>query len=190
MCELWDRCPDWTDRTAELPVAEPEGTRSSFEELYSSTRPTMVRLASFLVASRAEGEELMHDAYADLLCQWDTAVNPPALLRTLVVRRCKRSLQRRINERHRLDVIGRRDGPARTWADEPDVDAVAAIARLNPERRAVVVLRFYLDMSHAQIAEVLNCSVGTARTRLHRALAELRRIINDTDPEGLVKRER
>lgn len=148
----------------------------SFHDLYSDTRVAMVRLASLLVASRAEAEELTQDAYLDLYRQWDEVVNPVGFLRTLVVRRCTRSRRRRVTERHKLEVVGRRDDPFVALSGEPEVDeTVAAVRRLTVERRAVVVLRFYEDMSHSQIAEALDCSVATVRTRLHRALAQLRK---------------
>ena len=162
-------------------VMEEPQKGSPFEVLYLSTRPSMVRFASFLVDSRAEAEELVQDAYVDLFRQWDTAVDPPALLRTLVVRRCRRSLRRRIDERRKLELVGRRDGSGRSGSGARDVDAVSAIRRLRSDRRAVVVMRFYLDMSHARIADALDCSVGTARTRLHRALADLRRSMGEVD---------
>jgi RNA polymerase sigma factor (sigma-70 family) len=148
----------------------------SFNEVYSKTRVAMVRLASLLVASRAEAEELTQDAYIDLFRQWDEVLNPAGFLRTLIVRRCTRSRRRRVTERNKLEVVGRRDDPFTVISGEPEVDeTVAAVRRLTPERRAVVVLRFYEDMSHSQIAAALDCSAATVRTRLHRALAELRR---------------
>jgi RNA polymerase sigma factor (sigma-70 family) len=154
----------------------PKEADVSFHELYSNTRVAMVRLASLLVASRAEAEELTQDAYIDLLRQWDEVLNPPGFLRTLIVRRCTRSRRRQDTERHKLEVVGRRDDPYTVVSGEPELDeTVAAVRRLTPERRAVVVLRFYGDMSHSQIAAALDCSVATVRTRLHRALADLRK---------------
>jgi RNA polymerase sigma factor (sigma-70 family) len=151
----------------------PDVVYASFGELYACTRAAMVKLASFLVVSRAEGEELTQDAYAELYRQWDTVRNPAALLRTLVVRRCSRARERRFNERRVLSIVGHADDPY--VGVEAEVDGtLAAVRRLKPERRDVVVLRFYADLSHAQIAEALDCSVVTVRTRLHRALADLR----------------
>jgi DNA-directed RNA polymerase specialized sigma24 family protein len=62
-----------------------------------------------------------------------------------------------------------------------DGNGLNAIGRLKPERRAVVVMRFHLDMSHAQRADRINCSVGTAGTRRHRALADLEVTMNELD---------
>jgi RNA polymerase sigma factor (sigma-70 family) len=50
-----------------------------------------------------------------------------------------------------------------------------ALLRLSPERRAVLVLRFYEDLPHAEIARIVGCPVATVRTRVRRALADLRK---------------
>jgi RNA polymerase sigma factor (sigma-70 family) len=49
---------------------------------------------------------------------------------------------------------------------------------LSPRRRAAVVLRYYADLSEADIAEALGCSKGTVKSLLHRALAQLKDVID------------
>jgi RNA polymerase sigma factor (sigma-70 family) len=63
----------------------------------------------------------------------------------------------------------------------PDDTTIEAVRALDPARRAVVVLRFWLDWSHDQIAEALDVPVGTVSSRLTRALAELREEGGETD---------
>jgi RNA polymerase sigma-70 factor (ECF subfamily) len=58
-----------------------------------------------------------------------------------------------------------------------------AFRRLAPDHRAVVVLRFYLDMSVPEIADTLEIPLGTAQSRLHRGLAALRVAIGSDEPE-------
>jgi RNA polymerase sigma factor (sigma-70 family) len=53
-----------------------------------------------------------------------------------------------------------------------------AVERLPPTRRAVVVLRYWADLPHAEIADILGCPVATVRSRLHRALADLRKEVH------------
>ena len=155
----------------------PESTaKPSFDDFYARTRVATVRLAWFMVASRTEAEELTQDAYIELFQQWHTVENPAAFLRTLVVRRCTRARYRRNNERRKLEAAYRRDDPYKLSGSEPEIDGtLAAVRRLKPSHRAVIVLRFYTDMSHAQMAHALNCSEVAVRTRLHRALADLRK---------------
>jgi RNA polymerase sigma factor (sigma-70 family) len=52
-----------------------------------------------------------------------------------------------------------------------------ALSRLPPRRRTVLVLRYYLDMSEAEVASMLGCRVGTVKSTSHRALKELRRML-------------
>jgi RNA polymerase sigma factor (sigma-70 family) len=67
-------------------------------------------------------------------------------------------------------------------ADDIDDRAalLAALGRLGPRQRAVVVLRFWLDMSEADTAKALNCLIGTVKSQASRALATLR--MNATVP--------
>jgi DNA-directed RNA polymerase specialized sigma24 family protein len=79
--------------------------------------------------------------------------------------------RRATTESARLAVVGE-PGPIGT----PELDETwAALAALAPERRAALVLRFYEDLDFAAIAALMGCRVGTARTRVHRGLADLRK---------------
>ena len=55
----------------------------------------------------------------------------------------------------------------------------AALAQLPPRQRAAVVLRYYQDLSEKQVAEVLGCPLGTARSHASRGVSRLRRILAD-----------
>jgi RNA polymerase sigma-70 factor (ECF subfamily) len=79
-----------------------------------------------------------------------------------------------------LERVGPVAAPERATADP---ELAAAIARLDADRRAVVALRYGLDYSLAQIAEVLSLPLGTVQSRLHRALAELRSLLEVDDAE-------
>jgi RNA polymerase sigma factor (sigma-70 family) len=131
----------------------------------------MIRLAWLLVGSRAVAEELAHDAFLVVYQRWDTIDNPGGYLRRTLVNLSMRWLRRSIHERRLLATIGE---PPPTG--DPVVDTMwDAIQRLRPERRAVVVLRYWVDLPHDEIAELLDCPVATVRTRLHRALNDLRK---------------
>lgn len=70
---------------------------------------------------------------------------------------------------------------ASAWvADRDLIDR--ALAQLQPEQRAVVVLRYYLDLTLPEAAEVLGIPLGTAKSRLHRALAQMRVDFKSDDP--------
>lgn len=69
------------------------------------------------------------------------------------------------------------------WDAEPGGDRAlqAAVARLDIDRRSVLVLRYWLDLSAAEIAETLGIPVGTVNSRTSRALAELRVLLDGED---------
>jgi len=55
-----------------------------------------------------------------------------------------------------------------------------ALNHLSEEHRSVVILRHYQDLSYQEIAEVLNCSEGTVKSRLHYALKHLSKILSSS----------
>lgn len=61
------------------------------------------------------------------------------------------------------------------------------LAALPPRQRAVVVLRYYEDMSEREIADVLGCSTGSVKTHASRALAALRTRLSQAEQEGAVR---
>lgn len=83
--------------------------------------------------------------------------------------------------RRRDEVIDRLHAVADTTVPDEDHALRAAMERalaaLDPDLRAVVVLRFYADLSTASIAAQLGIPAGTVKSRLHRAIAELRRAL-------------
>jgi RNA polymerase sigma factor (sigma-70 family) len=161
-------------------VAERGGARSAtFDEVYAAERAPVVRLAYLLVRSQAVAEELAQEAFTVLFLHFDEVDVPAAYLRTAVVRLALRWTDRHRMEGQRLQLVG---APAPTSA--PDVDEMwQAIGRLRPERQTVLVLRFYEDLSHDDIARLVGCSAGTVRSRVRRALADLRRQLPHSDPE-------
>jgi RNA polymerase sigma factor (sigma-70 family) len=58
---------------------------------------------------------------------------------------------------------------------------LAAVRELSPDARAVVAMRYWVDLGHEEIAETLGVAVGTVRSRLSRALVDLRRVMEVVD---------
>ena len=130
----------------------------------------MVRLAWLLVGSRPAAEDVVHDAFLAVHQRWESVDNPGGYLRRTVVNQAVRTQRRRATEQRALAAVGE---PPPTG--DPAIDSMwDAIERLRPDRRTVVVLRYWADLPHAEIAAVLGCPVATVRTRLHRALSDLR----------------
>ena len=110
-----------------------------------------------------------------------------AWLRGLIVRSCIDVLRRRGRRPIEVELLSI-DGPAvadisSLIADRELLDF--ALGRLPSEQRAVVVLHYYLGMPLPEVAGTLHIPVGTAKSRLHRALAAMRAAIDaDTEPSS------
>ncbi len=142
------------------------GGRDDFEELFAAERGPMTRLAFLLVGSEAVAEEVVQDAFAQVYERWDRLDRPGGYLRTCVVHGARRAGKRRSRDLRVVHVEPHVDLEARELLD--------ALGRLRPAWRAVVVLRFYGDMTQDEIAETLGMRVGTVKSTLHRALGQLR----------------
>lgn len=143
----------------------------SFDDVYGTELEAIVRLAALLVRSHAVAEELAQDAFVRLFQHFDEVDNPAGFLRTVVVR-----LALNWERRHRTEdrLIQRFGVDAPTYIPELD-ETWDALGQLCPERRAVLVLRYYEQLSHQEIAEVLGCRPATVRSRSRRALQDLRK---------------
>jgi RNA polymerase sigma-70 factor (sigma-E family) len=154
------------DKLADEPVREALNT---FNELYVTEFGQLVRFAALVVGSSQAAEDIVQDAFAKLHDRLDKIETPQAWSRTTVLNACR-------NERRRLG-IARRYAPSLTRPaaalDEPVHELIASLRRLPYKQRAVVVLRFYGDLPEAEIARLLGIRLGTVKSSLHRALAQL-----------------
>jgi len=144
----------------------------SFEDFYRRTWDLMVRLARVLVDDREDAVEIVQDAFSRMYVRFDRveARSMDAYLRAAVLNGCRRHLRRRrLSLRHHPRSSDRVDLAADHVLD--------AVRRLSRDRRDVVLLRYYLDLSEAEIARTLRVPPGTVKSRLHRALLELREVL-------------
>lgn len=143
---------------------------ATFVDLYRSRYTPMVRLAHLLTASDPAAEELVQEAFLRVRAQWERIDHPSAYLRVAVVNACRNHERRRTVERRPIESHG---GAAE---DAPD-ELRDAIARLPDRQRAALVLRYYEDLPEAEIAQLLRCSVPAVKSLLHRAMQDLRKVI-------------
>ncbi|MGW2222325.1 RNA polymerase sigma factor [Nonomuraea sp. NPDC001684] len=145
--------------------------------LYREHRLALVRLALLLVGDRESAEDVVQDVFSRL------PGRSPATLTLAYVRVCvlnaSRSLLRRRSVAARA-VLRRRDDPvdsAETIAllGESRQEMLAALGRLPRRQREVLVLRYYLDLSDADIAEATRLRQSTVRSTASRALERLER---------------
>jgi RNA polymerase sigma-70 factor (sigma-E family) len=143
---------------------------SSFDEFYAERWPQTVRLAFAIVANAETAEEVAQEGFIRVHERWIELRSPDAFLRTVVVNLCRSHLRRqRVVDRHRPDA-------QRGVLDAPELDETwLAVCRLPFRQRAVLALRYYADLSEAEIAQVLGCRLGTVKSARSRALAALRK---------------
>jgi RNA polymerase sigma-70 factor (sigma-E family) len=147
-----------------------------FVEFMHDRWPIMVRFAYGLTGNQWTAEDVAQAAFTKAYAAWPRvtqAGNPSAYVKRIVINEHRdRARKQRVSVRF-TDIPG------------PGVDAVAeiddrsalkaALRVLGPRQRAVVVLRYWLDLSEAEIAAALSCSAGTVKSQASRALAALRK---------------
>jgi len=132
----------------------------------------MVRLAFLLVGDQHLAEDIVQDAYAVLFERWDKVDRPGAYLRRCVVNGAYDAMRRRRS-------ACRRDEPIDEPVTEPgDHDLLELVDALPAKQRLVVVLRHYEGLTTTEIADVTGWPSGTVKNLHHRAMAQLRKVID------------
>lgn len=150
--------------------------------LHRAHHRDLVRLATLLVDDQGSGEEAVQDAYVALARRGPVGVeDPEAYLRTAVVNNARSALRkRRVRRNHLRSVQRDRAAPGADQAVLLDEDArrvLAALDELSERQREVLVLRYWADLSEAEIATALGISAGSVKTHAHRGIAALARIL-------------
>lgn len=159
-----------------MPVTQIEGPVA---ELYRAERPGLLRLAVLLTGDRGLAEDVVQDAFMALHKRWNRLSDPSGAagyLRVSVVNGARSAQRRRVVARRHLRVA-EPDGhpPADTallLAEEHQA-VIKAVHKLPRRQQEVLVLRYWANLSEADIAETLGVSRGTVKTCAARALATL-----------------
>jgi RNA polymerase sigma-70 factor (sigma-E family) len=155
---------------------------AAFEEYMAARQPSLLRTAYLLTGDRHAAEDLVQTAFAKLYLSWDRVQRREHLdgyIRRILVNE-HNSLWRRAWKRREIttDELPERVGVP----DRPDHGERSAlwefVQTLPRKQRAVVVLRYYEDLSEAEVAATLGISVGTVKSQSSRALAALRERIH------------
>lgn len=153
----------------------------ALEQLYAAHWRRLVRLSVLLVRDVGTAEEVVQDAFVSVHARWSRLRDPDralAYLRQAVVNRSRSAL------RHRA-VVARHAARRTTSEVEPGADHAAlatdrrsavldALRSLPARQREVLALRYYLDLSEAEIADTLGISRGAVKSHASRGAASLR----------------
>jgi RNA polymerase sigma-70 factor (sigma-E family) len=151
---------------------EPDG----FDPFYRQEWVGAVRLCHLLTGVDAVAEDLAQESFTRVQRRWASLDNPAAYLRTALVNTCRSWQRSQGREQVRLRLVTAPDrGQAEALGADELLDAVDA---LPFRQRAVLVLRYYLDLSESEIAVALDCRPGTVKSLASRALDQLRKVID------------
>ncbi|WP_353946038.1 SigE family RNA polymerase sigma factor [Streptomyces sp. HUAS MG91] len=178
--------PDTPRYTSAYDTAYPfqrPGRPPTISELYHAHRLRMVRLAVLLVDDLSTAEDVVQDAFTALYRRHGEQItevdNALGYLRTSVVNTARSVLRRRRTARAWTPPPAGEAPSAEDSVvlDEAHREVLAALARLTPRRREVLVLRYWADLSEAEIAATLGISKGAVKSNASRALDALERIL-------------
>jgi len=153
---------------------------SSFEDFVAGSSARLFSTARLLTGgNRAEAEDLLQGAYERAYRRWGRIsgrADPERYVRQILVNASVDRWRRlRRHPEIPLAVSGADPGAADTAAVVADRDLLLrGLAALPPRQRAVLVLRYFEDLSEAQTAMMLGCSVGTVKSQTARGLVRLR----------------
>ena len=163
------------------------GDGAAFHALVDRHAPQLFRLALSLSAGRADAEDVVQETFLGAhrsLKTFDGRSSVKTWLSRILVRQAARAWRNSRHARRSLPIdaadsysppaAGAFGGASGTAAVDRRIDIAAAVNKLSPEFRQVIVLREFQQMSYSEMAQVLGVPQGTVESRLHRARAELR----------------
>ncbi|MBB6170866.1 RNA polymerase sigma-70 factor (sigma-E family) [Nocardiopsis mwathae] len=154
-------------------------------QLYSEHYRPLVRLAALLVRDYATAEEVVQDAFVAMHGAWRRLRDPGkalSYLRQSVVNRARSVLRHRaVVEKHAPKALP--DAPSAEHGALGELERAAvieALRRLPTRQREAIVLRYYGDLSEAQIADAMGISRGAVKSHTARGIAALRTVLEQT----------
>jgi RNA polymerase sigma-70 factor (sigma-E family) len=156
----------------------------SFESFVHATAGSMHRTAVLLCGDHHLAEDLTQTAYAKVFASWrrvTRADDPVAYTRQILVRTFLSHRRLRRTSERPVDAVPEAVGSG----DDPSarLDLLAALQSLSPDDRAVLVLRFWEDLSVAESARLLGTSDAACRQRTGRALTRIRALMPDLEED-------
>lgn len=148
-------------------------------EIYTTHYGGFVRLATLLLRDQAVAEEIVQDSFVELHRRWNTLRETQAAVgyvRTSVVHKARsvgrrRAVAAKHPEDKQFDAPSAEQGALRAVAGQA---VVAALRTLPTRQKEALVLRYYADLSEAEIAAAMDISRGAVKSHTSRGMAALR----------------
>jgi RNA polymerase sigma-70 factor (sigma-E family) len=157
---------------------------NDFDEFVAAGVEPLLRTAHLITWDAGEAEDLVQECLLKIARRWPRVrrmEQPLAYTRRILINLALDDSRGRAKRRIELDgSVTATDGPARdVFAGlETRDELLSALALLTPRQRAVLVLRYFNDLTESQVAEVLGCSTGTVKSNASRGLARLREALS------------
>jgi RNA polymerase sigma-70 factor (sigma-E family) len=162
------------------------GTRAKaeFDQFVASCGEELLRTAYLVVWDLAEAEDLVQEALLAIAKRWPRVRamdHPRAYARKVLVNLALDGSKRRTRQRQELDDRGFQEDRVDDASGHELMriyersELFGALGTLPPRQRAVLVLRYFLDLSEIDVAAALGCTVGTVKSTASRGLARLER---------------
>jgi RNA polymerase sigma-70 factor (sigma-E family) len=154
-----------------------------FAEFVAARSGALLRTAYLLTGDHQDAEDLVQTALIKAVPKWGRLREHEPYVRRILV---NESISRwRRGRWHETPVPEVRDRPLPGHDVDQQVVLRQALARLAPRQRAVIVLRYFDDLTEAQTADALGIAVGTVKSQARDALARLRTLVPDLDGEAV-----
>ena len=148
---------------------------ADFTAYLQSRQATLLRTAYLLTGDAHTAEDVVQTALAKLYLSWDRVHGSlDAYARRIVVNEANSIWRRPFRRREVSAALLPEHGASEVYDEGRAATVWRAVSQLPRRQRAVIVLRYYEDLSEAEIAEVLEISPGTVKSQASRALATLR----------------
>ncbi len=156
--------------THPTPAARPD-----FDGFVAARSTRLLRTAYLLTRDRGLAEDLLQTALSKAWFAWDRIdADPEPYVRRILVNTYASWWRRKWNGEQPTETLTETSAAGHDDRSAERHDLWDAMGRLPRRQRAVVVLRFFEDLTEAQTAAVLECSVGTVKSQTSKALAKLR----------------
>jgi RNA polymerase sigma-70 factor (sigma-E family) len=158
--------------------------KADFEQFVTTSSDALLRTAYLVVWDPAEAEDLVQECLLAVARRWPRVrgmEHPHAYARRVLINLALDGAQRHTRRRQELvadgtgtlDALPDESSARRLHAVGVRAELIEAMGTLPPRQRAVLVLRYFEDLSEAQVAELLGCSLGTVKSTASRGLTRL-----------------
>lgn len=158
------------------------GDEEAFAALFHQYKNLVYRTAYLMLDSADEAEDALQEIFLQVHRSLSTFAPSKGAFTTwlhrVTVNHClSRRRKRRlcITSMEKIPPLAQNEHPAFQDRSDSEVAVQQALSRLSEKLRTIVILRYYLELSYAEIAQVLNIPVGTVKSRLNLALETLRK---------------